>query len=166
MKNLLTDKPAPITVKLAQVSNPVVNPPFNNWSVNQPSPDHNSGDPGNQDLELKNLIIEGVNGYDLVQTGASNTNPVVNPPFNNWSVNQPTVPHDSGLAGNADLGQNIIVDGHAIHFAQADKPTKLAQIIPLTSVQNQPLILAELKQVENAPGVFVIKDQDQPESSE
>lgn len=24
-------------------------------------------------------------------------NPVVNPPFNNWSVNQPSAPHDSGL---------------------------------------------------------------------
>jgi hypothetical protein len=25
-------------------------------------------------------------------------NPVVNPPFNNWSVNQPSPPHDSGLS--------------------------------------------------------------------
>lgn len=164
MKNLITDKPAPITVKLAQVSNPVTNPPFNNWSVNQPSPDHDSGDAGNQDLSLRNLIIEGVNGYDLVQTGASN--PVVNPPFNNWSVNQPSVPHDSGLAGNADLGQNIIVDGHAIQFSQAEKPTQLAQIISMKSIQNQPVILAELQQVENAPGVFVIKDQDQPDGLE
>merc|ERR1719443_26825 len=123
MKNLITDKPAPITVKLAQISNPVVNPPFNNWSVNQPTNSHDTGDAGAQDLELRNLIIEGVNGYDLIQTKAEN--PVVNPPFNNWSVNQPTVPHDTGLAGNADLGQNIIVDGHPVHFAQADKPTKL-----------------------------------------
>jgi hypothetical protein len=45
-------------------------------------------------------------------------NPVVNPPFNNWSVNQPTVPHDHGLAGDADLGQHIIVDGHAISYGQ------------------------------------------------
>lgn len=44
-------------------------------------------------------------------------NPVVNPPFNNWSVHQPSVPHDTGLAGDADLGQNIIVDGHPIHYA-------------------------------------------------
>merc|ERR550514_396432 len=39
LKNLVTDKPAPITVALAQIEteegNPVVNPPFNNWSVNQ-----------------------------------------------------------------------------------------------------------------------------------
>jgi hypothetical protein len=34
MKNLVTDTPAPITVALAQIGNPVVNPPFNNWSVN------------------------------------------------------------------------------------------------------------------------------------
>ena len=46
------------------------------------------------------------------------SNPVNNPPFNNWSVNQPSVPHDHGLAGKADLGQNIIVDGHNISYAQ------------------------------------------------
>jgi hypothetical protein len=44
------------------------------------------------------------------------SNPVVNPPFNNWSVNQPTVAHAKGLEGKADLGQNIIIDGHAVHF--------------------------------------------------
>ena len=77
--------------KLAQITNPVWNPPFNNWSVNQPSVPHDSGDRGDQDLELRDIIIDGVNGYDLVQTHAMN--PVVNPPFNNWSVNQPSVPH-------------------------------------------------------------------------
>lgn len=52
----------------AQIStgNPVWNPPFNNWSVNQPSPPHDSGDRGDQDLELRDIIIDGVNGYDLV----------------------------------------------------------------------------------------------------
>jgi len=45
-------------------------------------------------------------------------NPVNNPPYNNWSVNQPSVPHNHGLAGDADLGQNIIVDGHAVHYGQ------------------------------------------------
>ena len=30
-------------VKLAQTANPVWNPPFNNWSVNQPSPPHIHG---------------------------------------------------------------------------------------------------------------------------
>ena len=30
-------------VKLAQIGNPVVNPPFNNWSVNQPFPPHQIG---------------------------------------------------------------------------------------------------------------------------
>ena len=43
------------------------------------------------------------------------TNPVDNPPYNNWSVNQPSPPHDVGLAGKADLGQNMIVDGHRVH---------------------------------------------------
>ena len=47
-------------------------------------------------------------------------NPVNNPPYNNWSVNQPSVPHDHGLAGKADLGQNIIVDGHHVAYAQVN----------------------------------------------
>jgi hypothetical protein len=91
LKNLVTDKPAPITVALAQVENPVENPPFNNWSVNQPSPPHQHGMKGNEDLEQRDIIIDGVNGFDYVQTRASN--PVENPPFNNWSVNQPSPPH-------------------------------------------------------------------------
>merc|ERR1711862_228031 len=33
-------------------------------------------------------------------------NPVVNPPFNNWSVNQPSPPHQTGLSAYQDLGQN------------------------------------------------------------
>jgi hypothetical protein len=49
-------------------------------------------------------------------------NPVENPPMNNWSVNQPSPPHAQGLSGTADLGQNIIVDGHHVAFAE-----KLAQ---------------------------------------
>merc|ERR1712151_1019446 len=106
LKNLVTDKPAPITVALAQLKNPVVNPPFNNWSVNQPSPPHDHGMRGNEDLGQREIIIDGVN-YDFVQVNAQN--PVVNPP---------APPHDVGLAGKADLGQNIIVDGHHVHFAQ------------------------------------------------
>ena len=39
-------------------------------------------------------------------------NPVVNPPFNNWSIYQPSVKHARGLDGAADLGQNMIIDGH------------------------------------------------------
>jgi hypothetical protein len=42
--------------------------------------------------------------------------------MNNWSVNQPSPPHAQGLSGTADLGQNIIVDGHHVAFAE-----KLAQ---------------------------------------
>jgi len=55
-------------------------------------------------------------GVTLAQTG----NPVVNPPFNNWSVNQPSPPHQIGNAGKADLGQEIIVDGHHVHYLQTD----------------------------------------------
>lgn len=50
-----------------QNMNPVENPPFNNWSVNQPSPPHQHGMKGNEDLGLRDIIIDGVN-YDLVQT--------------------------------------------------------------------------------------------------
>jgi len=102
----------------AQIStgNPVWNPPFNNWSVNQPSPPHDHGDKGDQDLELRDVIIDGVNGYDLVQTGAQN--PVWNPPFNNWSVNQPSPPHDHGLAGAEDMGQDMIVGGDPVHYSK------------------------------------------------
>jgi len=72
----------------------------------------------------REIIIDGVN-YDFVQTradlAADMRNPTVNPPFNNWSVNQPSPPHQVGLSGKADLGQNIIVDGHHVHFAQAPR---------------------------------------------
>jgi hypothetical protein len=47
---------------------------------------------------------------------AQTANPVWNPPFNNWSVNQPSGPHQTGLSAYQDLGQNIIVDGHYVHY--------------------------------------------------
>ena len=43
-------------------------------------------------------------------------NPVVNPPFNNWSIYQPSVTHARGLDADADLGQNMIIDGHKVHY--------------------------------------------------
>ena len=138
---------------LAQVGNPVWNPPFNNWSVNQPSGPHAAGMAGKEDIGLRNIVIDGVNGYDLVQTDAQN--PVVNPPFNNWSVNQPSVPHDHGLNGNADLGQNIIVDGHAIHFGQKSEPTRLAQMN-----NDETALYIMTGDVDNEPGHFVIVDSD------
>ena len=48
--------------------------------------------------------------------GLSVRNPVENPPYNNWSVNQPAVPHDAGWAAGADWEQDIIVDGHHVHY--------------------------------------------------
>jgi len=64
---------------------------------------------GNEDLGQREIIIDGVN-YDFVQLGAQN--PVWNPPMNNWSVNQPSPPHEHGMRGNEDLGQReIIIDG-------------------------------------------------------
>ena len=43
-------------------------------------------------------------------------NPVVNPPFNNWSVNQPSVPHDQGYEGTEDFGESMVLGGHQIDF--------------------------------------------------
>ena len=66
LKNLVTDRPSPITMKLAQISNPTENPPMNNWSVNQPSPPHELGMGANDDLGLRDIIVDGIN-FDLVQ---------------------------------------------------------------------------------------------------
>jgi len=108
VKRTIKGEKAPVDNTHLQLGNPVNNPPYNNWSVNQPSVPHDSGDNGHQDLGVRNIIIDGVNGYDFVQLN----NPVNNPPYNNWSVNQPSVPHDSGDAGHQDLGvRNIIIDG-------------------------------------------------------
>ena len=158
-------KKKPAETNLLQTGNPVWNPPFNNWSVNQPSGPHASGLAGKEDLGLRNIVIDGVNGYDLIQTESEN--PVVNPPFNNWSVNQPSVPHAHGLDGNADLGQNIIVDGHAIHFAQKSEPTKLAQVNRDEDYnQNTLYIQMAAMEIDNEPGQFAIKDEDFDESVE
>jgi hypothetical protein len=101
-------------------SNPVWNPPFNNWSVNQPSGPHAHGDEGHQDLELRDLIVDGVNGYDLVQL--NHQNPVVNPPFNNWSVHQPSPPHDTGLEDpKINMGEHMIVAGDPVDFHKGSK---------------------------------------------
>jgi hypothetical protein len=48
----------------------------------------------------------------LLQT----VNPVENPPFNNWSVNQPSQPHRHGLEGTENWNQNIIIDGHHVKY--------------------------------------------------
>lgn len=43
--------------------NPVDNPPYNNWSVNQPSPPHDVGLKGKENLGLRDILIDGINGY-------------------------------------------------------------------------------------------------------
>jgi hypothetical protein len=102
------------------------------------------------DLSQKDYIIDGLNGIDFLQTKAENVlpkdvtvlqvngeavnvvqddegllvqlnNPVVNPPFNNWSVNQPSPPHQHGMRGNEDLGlRHMILDGVNYDFVQLD----------------------------------------------
>jgi len=56
---------------LVALGNPVVNPPYNNWSVNQPSPPHDSGLNKEDDIGLRDMVVDGINGYDFVQTGES-----------------------------------------------------------------------------------------------
>ena len=60
-------KVGPDELNLIKLQNPVVNPPFNNWSINQPSVSHAKGMTGDEDVGLRNLIIDGVNGFDLVE---------------------------------------------------------------------------------------------------
>ncbi len=60
-------KVGPDQLNLIELDNPVVNPPFNNWSINQPSVTHAKGMNGDEDVGLRNIIIDGVNGFDLVQ---------------------------------------------------------------------------------------------------
>jgi hypothetical protein len=124
---LVTDKPAPITVALAQKT------PASSILLALEKSDSKSatGVPvlvnpvimknteGESDLGLKMLVGPDDVSVQKKKTALAQTsNPVNNPPWNNWSVNQPSVPHNHGLAGKADLGQNIIVDGHQISYAQ------------------------------------------------
>ena len=102
---------------MLQLSNPTENPPMNNWSVNQPSPPHSKGLAGKTDLGLRDLTIDGVDGFDLVQT----SNPTENPPYNNWSVNQPSPPHAQGRPGKEKLDLDLIVRGHHISIAQTNQ---------------------------------------------
>lgn len=53
---------------MVQLNNPVDNPPYNNWSVNQPSPPHDVGLYGKEDLGLRGITIDGIDGYSLLQT--------------------------------------------------------------------------------------------------
>jgi hypothetical protein len=49
--------------------------------------------------------------------------------MNNWSVNQPSVPHDKGMAGNEDLGMSMIVNGVAVNVAQKEANEDLSMTI-------------------------------------
>jgi hypothetical protein len=100
LKNLVTDKPSPITVGLAQKSD--ADGLFKLMDANVTR--------GN----LKNLVTD--KPSPITVGLAQVTNPVKNPPFNNWSVNQPSPPHDHGYDGKESMGQNIIVDGHNVSY--------------------------------------------------
>jgi hypothetical protein len=137
LKNLVTDKPSPITTKLAQLSD--IQGPVTKTLLQMEKSDSSAhaltqgvpvqvnpvvmqNDMASASLDMN--IKVGPDDVTLPKKNAQKTtlaqleNPVVNPPFNNWSVNQPSPPHQHGLDGKADLGQNILVDGHPVHFAQ------------------------------------------------
>jgi hypothetical protein len=38
--------------------------------------------------------------------------------MNNWSVNQPSRPHDVGMDGKEELGMDMIVNGTPVHLTQ------------------------------------------------
>ena len=84
---------------IAQVraSNPTENPPMNNWSVNQPSPPHAFGLPGDADLGLRDIIVDGIN-FDLVQQKANVKMLPINAAENvpgNLEITEKDVSHDS-----------------------------------------------------------------------
>jgi hypothetical protein len=145
LKNLLTDKPTPITVALGQKKS-VVQSLLAVEKKGVPvlvNPVIMKNTEGETDLGLKMLV-----GPDEVSVAKKNAakmnakkvatfaeiessdeeseeemllqlnaqNPVNNPPWNNWSVNQPTVPHNHGLSGKANMGQNIIIEGTHIEY--------------------------------------------------
>jgi hypothetical protein len=64
---------------------------------------------GTEDLGLRNMVIDGVNGYDLVQQKAH------------------IRMRDENNIADEDWGQNMIVDGHRVHYAQKTKPMTFAQ---------------------------------------
>ena len=68
-----------------------------------------------------NKILIGNDEIEYAKKHAQNklaqvANPTENPPMNNWSVNQPSPPHIKGHKADADYGQNIIIDGHHVHY--------------------------------------------------
>jgi hypothetical protein len=136
MKNLITDKPSPITVALGQKKSAaqtlaavekkgvpiIVNPVIMKNTEGETDlglkmlvgPDEVSVAKKNAAKAKKVATFAEIESSDeeseeemLLQLNAQN--PVANPPWNNWSVNQPSVPHNHGLSGKADLGQNNIV---------------------------------------------------------
>jgi len=96
LKNLVTDKPAPITVKLAQKTDAdnlsmlfdsnVTRGALKNLVTDKPAP-----------ITVK---LAQQSPQDDLDVQINSENPVWNPPFNNWSVNQPSPAHDEGDTGH------------------------------------------------------------------
>jgi len=151
LKNLVTDKPAPITTKLAQIEKTEVKLAQTNGSPVTVNPESMmmTNTMGNAALGMTEVRV-GPDELKLHQQGRSSNilaqvsseNPVWNPPFNNWSVNQPSPPHATGDSGHQDLElRDMIIDGvNGYDLVQTKRKdsVKLAQIIPLTEEENQP----------------------------
>ena len=68
--------------------------------------------------DLGETIRNGGDKLKYAQQMIQKKNPVENPPMNNWSVHQPSVPHDVGMDGKEDLGMDIVVNGTPLHLIQ------------------------------------------------
>jgi len=97
LKNLVTDKPAPITTKLAQKSDADNLSSLFDANVTRGA--------------LKNLVTD--RPAPITLKLAQVENPVYNPPFNNWSVNQPSPHHiQHASTGKEDLElRDMIIEG-------------------------------------------------------
>ena len=74
------------------------------------------------DLQQRDITIDGVNGFDYVQTNSEGPAAAAKKPEAakpDWGVNVYPIPHDHGLDDDEhDFGQKIIVDGHHVNFPQ------------------------------------------------
>ena len=92
LKNLVTDKPSPITTELAQkpAAESLIQIEKDDTENLSVLFDHNVTRGA-----LKNLVTDRPSPITIKLAQLSN--PVENPPYNNWSVNQPSPPHAQGL---------------------------------------------------------------------
>lgn len=95
------------------------------------------------------------------------TNPVNNPPYNNWSVNQPSHPHDSGMGGHEDLGmRDIIIDGVNYDVLQLKSDNGKVQKSSKKDLKLAQVSVMPVDDDQNEPGNFAIQERDPAHSAE